>query len=154
MDRLPIEIIDRIMKDYWYNRFHESVIIKLNSDISIIKKYHIFLEKHIFCDIANLCSNTHLHYYLKEINKFFKNLKNDKGTILFLKYNEIYKFFPFSIFGKIDTFDSIDEDYRLVARYSVCKCSPHLRFSIFYAFQELMNKENNTFFKYKLAKLT
>ena len=133
MYRLPNEIENKIYKIVNHANYHNNVLNKISYVTKELSDINYFLEKHIIQDIINLNKNTHLHYYIKNINKKLEGFIEDKGINLLLKINSS-NFMLLSKFGESEAFVNIDKQIRQVGIYCILISNETLRFQIMYNF--------------------
>lgn len=131
---LPNEIMDMVFQNYWSLIYKENIVNRLNEFKYENEKNNKFLEKHIISNIKDVHKNTHLHYYVKNINNSLNNIKKDKGILFFLKIINREKNgnkFESIFLNSIDCYDLIDFEFRMVSKYIITLINPSLRYEAF-----------------------
>lgn len=85
INKLPIELRNKIFKYYWEER-HFRIIENFHIFLWKLNKMLFFLVKH-FVNNNSTKYNTQISYYLLDYNKFLREIRKNKGYDLFCKIN-------------------------------------------------------------------
>ena len=130
MDTLDVHIQDKIYNYYWERQFYKNVIITLNNADLHINKFIIFMKKHILYN-SNII--TPYKYYLEKYNNILHTICNDKGMLMYFRYN-----YPFiwNLKSNIETYQIIKPKYCFVLKYLLSN-SGSMRYYILEQFKKL-----------------
>ena len=127
MNKLPLEIEDKIWKLYWMDIFKTNCIDIFKNEEYKIKKLDCFVKKHVYpCNCNDYLLN--IKYYLIEYNNYLKENKNNKGLILFFK--RFIKNFE-SIYSSTylnKTYKNINDELKYIAIYCILYGTPYMTY--------------------------
>lgn len=127
MTPLPDEILDIILKEYWYDFFKRSVINELHNYRDEFKHLRLFMMNHFYKCRSGVYDKQLLYYY-KNLNKFLKFIANNKPLSLFLLniYPDIRHILKNQYLNAC--YNDIDEDLKYICLYAVVNGNPYMSY--------------------------
>ena len=124
---LPDEILDIILKEYWYDYFKRTVIEELNEHIVKVQTMKYFMINHYY-----KCSNTvydkQMLFYYKEHNKYLNDVCNNKALSLFLfnKHPSIRHVLCSKYIKQC--YSDVRDDLKYICVYAVTNGNPYMSY--------------------------
>ena len=124
---LPDEILDIILKEYWYDFFKRSVITELHEYRDKFKQLKMFMINH-FYECRSDTYDKQLLYYYKNQNKFLKFIVNNKSLSLFLLnvYPDIRHILKSEYLKAC--YNDIHDDLKYICLYAVVNGNPYMSY--------------------------
>lgn len=124
---LPNEILDIILKDYWYDYFKQTVINELKDYTTRFDHLHDFMLNHFYKCRSQIYDKQLLHYY-KIHNNFLKKISENKAISLFLLNN--YPSIKNIIRSEYLTacYNDVNNDLKYICVYAVINGNPYMSY--------------------------
>lgn len=138
MNKLPLEIEDKIWNMYWMDVFNREVISVFNDYESKMEKMIFFLKKHVYPSVSE-DYDKQISYYLKNYNIFIIDLARDPGLCMFLKKKYPYLHYCFHEKYIESCFSKVDVSYKRICAYCMCAGVPYMNYYCLLRFINLGN---------------
>ena len=124
---LPDEILDIILKEYWYDYFKRSVIDELHQYSDQFYKPRLFMINH-FYKCKSVIYDKQLLCYYKDLNKFLELVAKNKTISLFLL--NIYPDIRHVLKSKYleSCYNDIDDSLKYICIYAVVNGNPYMSY--------------------------
>ena len=138
MNKLPLEIQNEIWNFYWMDIFKKKCIDLLKNEKYKINHLDYFVRKHVYPTQSEIYLKQ-IKYYLIKYNTYLKQIKDNKGLILFFKsfiknFDNIYSSDYLN-----DTYEKINDDLKYITMYCVLCGIPYTHNHTLSKFKSISN---------------
>tara|TARA_B100000424_G_scaffold89018_1_gene66614 strand:+ start:4224 stop:4631 length:408 start_codon:yes stop_codon:yes gene_type:complete len=129
--KIPNELLNQILWEYWYDMYKTKVVISINNFKENFETINMFLHKNF---LPNKQKDLHYVSFYKKMNTFLLSVSMEKGLILLSK-----KLFPITkyLFDKKNECFKWNNNLEMIAKYCILIGNPCDRWKTYYRFSKL-----------------